>query len=107
MVVSLLPWRRPGRAIGAGLLGLVLAGATATATPAATTAAIPAALLLNRKWITPGTVNTTPYNHYSALRTYEDLLGITTGGSDGHGHLGMAGMPGLAPFDPDVFNRRD
>jgi hypothetical protein len=62
------------------------------------------ALLLNSKWIKPGTTNTTPYNHYSALRSYEDLLGITRGGSDGHGHLGMAGEPGLAPFGPDVFN---
>jgi hypothetical protein len=62
------------------------------------------ALLLNSKWIRPGTLNTTRYNHYSALRSYEDLLGITTGGSDGYGHLGMAGMTGLAPFGPDVFN---
>ena len=62
------------------------------------------ALLLNAKWIKPGTVNATPYNHYSALRSYEDLLGITSGGSDGLGHLGMAGMPGLAPFGKDVFN---
>jgi len=64
------------------------------------------ALLLNARWITPGTVNATPYNHYSALRSYEDLLGITTGGSDGRGHLGMAGATGLAPFGPDVFNAR-
>jgi phosphatidylinositol-3-phosphatase len=27
-----------------------------------------------------------------------------TGGSDGLGHLGMAGEPGLEPFGPDVFN---
>lgn len=55
--------------------------------------------------ITPGTKDTTGrYNHYSALRTYEDLLGITTGGSDGLGHLGMAGAPGLQPFGADVFN---
>jgi hypothetical protein len=64
------------------------------------------ALLLNSRSIRPGTVNTTPYNHYSALRSYEDLLGITTGGSDGLGHLGMAGMPGLAPFGTDVFNQQ-
>jgi hypothetical protein len=63
------------------------------------------ALLLNSKWIKPGTVNTTPYNHYAALRSYEDLLGITTGGADGNGHLGMAGMSGLRPFGPDVFMR--
>jgi hypothetical protein len=63
------------------------------------------ALLLNSEWIKPGTVNTTPYNHYAALRSYEDLLGITTGGADGNGHLGMAGMSGLSPFGPDVFTR--
>ncbi|MBO0731205.1 MAG: hypothetical protein J2P57_18255, partial [Acidimicrobiaceae bacterium] len=63
------------------------------------------ALLLNSRWIKAGTVNNTAYNHYSALRSYEDLLGITRGGSDGEGHLGMAGTPGLAPFGPDVFNR--
>ena len=62
------------------------------------------ALLLNRRWITPGSVNQTPYNHYSALRSYEDILGVTRGGSDGLGHLGMAGATGLAPFGRDVFN---
>jgi hypothetical protein len=64
------------------------------------------AVLLNSKWITPGSVNDTPYNHYSALRSYEDLLGITSGGSDGHGHLGFAGQPGLRPFGSDVFSAR-
>jgi hypothetical protein len=63
------------------------------------------AVLLNRRWITPGSVNPTPYNHYSALRSYEDLLGITRGGDDGHGHLGFAGARGLAPFGSDVFAR--
>jgi hypothetical protein len=62
------------------------------------------ALLLNRRWIAPGTVNDTPYNHYSALRSYEDLLGLTRGGDDGHGHLGFAAAPGLRAFGPDVFN---
>jgi hypothetical protein len=65
------------------------------------------ALLLNSKYIVPGTTDTTgTYNHYSALRSYEDLLGLTTGGNDGHGHLGFAAAPGLAPFGPDVFNSR-
>jgi hypothetical protein len=65
------------------------------------------ALLLNRRWIRPGTVNTTgSYNHSSALRSYEDLLGLTTGGTDGLGHLGFAAAPGLVPFGPDVFQRR-
>lgn len=64
------------------------------------------AVLLNSKWIRAGSVNPIPYNHYSALRSYEDLLGITTGGSDGHGHLGFAGQAGLRPFGSDVFNAR-
>jgi hypothetical protein len=64
------------------------------------------ALLLNAKYIVPGTHNTTgQYNHYSALRSYEDLLGLTSGGTDGHGHLGFAAAPGLSPFGSDVFNR--
>lgn len=57
--------------------------------------------------IAPGTRDVTGrYNHYSLLRSVEDLLGITTGGSDGQGHLGMAGSPGLASFGADVFNAR-
>ncbi len=65
------------------------------------------AVLLNRKLIRPGTVNTTgSYNHYSALRSYEDLLGVRTGGTDGHGHLGFAAAAGLRPFGRDVFNRQ-
>jgi hypothetical protein len=43
------------------------------------------------------------YNHYSALRSYEDLLGLTTGGANGKGHLGFAAATGLAPFGTDVF----
>jgi hypothetical protein len=63
------------------------------------------AVLLNRNYIRPGTDNTSgQYNHYSALRSYEDLLGIDAGGADGAGHLGFAAAPGLAPFGPDVFN---
>jgi hypothetical protein len=64
------------------------------------------AVVLNARFVEPGTVNTTGiYNHYSALRSYEDLLGITTGGDDGRGHLGYAARPGLKPFGSDVFNR--
>ncbi len=62
------------------------------------------ALLLNAKYVTPGSVDTTgSYNHYSALRSYEDLLGLTTGGADGQGHLGFAAATGLVPFGSDVF----
>jgi hypothetical protein len=65
------------------------------------------ALLFNKRYIRPGTVNNTgSYNHYSALRSYEDLLGLTSGGDDGLGHLGYAAVPGLQPFGADVFNRR-
>ncbi len=64
------------------------------------------ALLLNSRDLRPGSVDTTgTYNHYSALRSYEDLLGLTTGGTDGHGHLGWAAASGLKPFGKDVFNR--
>jgi phosphatidylinositol-3-phosphatase len=63
------------------------------------------ALLLNRKYLTPGSTDTTgSYNHYSALRSYEDLLGLTTSGNDGEGHLGFAAAKGLAPFGSDVFS---
>jgi phosphatidylinositol-3-phosphatase len=63
------------------------------------------ALLLNKHLIVPGSVNSTgTYNHYSALRSYEDLLGVTEGGDDGHGHLGYAATAGMLPFGKDVFN---
>jgi phosphatidylinositol-3-phosphatase len=62
------------------------------------------ALLLNSKYIVPGSTDTKGvYNHYSALRSYEDLLGLTKGGTDGEGHLGFAAAKGLAPFGSDVF----
>jgi hypothetical protein len=71
--------------------------------------------------IKPGTVSSTYYNHYSTLRTLEDLLltgatctepsnvdtpmvaGTLCGGLDGGGHLGYAAQAGLATFGPDVF----
>jgi hypothetical protein len=65
------------------------------------------AVVFNKRYIRAGTVNTTgSYNHYSALRSVEDLLGITTGGDDGLGHLGFAAVPELKPFGRDVFNGR-
>ena len=45
--------------------------------------------------ITPGSTSDTAYNHYSLLRTFEDLYGVT--------HLGFAGQAGLSPFGADVF----
>jgi len=63
------------------------------------------ALLLNAKYLRPGSTDTKgSYNHYSVLRSYEDLLGLTSGGTDGQGHLGFAAAKGLAPFGADVFN---
>ncbi len=58
------------------------------------------------RYIQAGSVNDTPFNHFSALRSYEDLLGIDEGGADGHGHLGFAAQAGLDSFGGDVFNRR-
>lgn len=60
------------------------------------------ALVLGR-CVTPGGTSTVPYNHYALLRSLEDLLGLTTGGSDGQGHLGYAGQAGLSSFGRDVF----
>jgi hypothetical protein len=55
-------------------------------------------------YITPGSVTDQPYNHYSWLRSMEDLFKVDRGGSDGLGHLGYAGTDGLRPFGPDVYN---
>lgn len=51
------------------------------------------AVLLSR-FLSPGTTASTPFNHYSLLKTLEDIYG--TGG-----HLGYAGQQGLVGFfDP-------
>jgi len=56
-------------------------------------------------YIRPGSVSYRFYNHYSWLRTMEDLfqVGSAYPGLDGLGHLGYAAQPGLAPFGRDVF----
>lgn len=48
-------------------------------------------------FIKPGTVSDVPYNHYSMLRSVEDLFGLK--------HIGYAGETGLASFGPDVYTR--
>lgn len=48
------------------------------------------------RWTRPGRINATPYNHYSLLRSIEDLFALP--------HLGYAGRPGLTSFGPDVFD---
>jgi hypothetical protein len=45
--------------------------------------------------IRPGTVSTVDYNHYSLLRTVEDIFGLP--------HLGDAAMPQVRSFGADVF----
>jgi hypothetical protein len=68
-------------------------------------------------YIHPGTTSSVFYNHYSWLRTMEDLFdvsagtdhaalpaGTVSGGLDGLGHIGFAAQPGLTAFGPDVFN---
>ncbi len=59
-------------------------------------------------YITPGTVSDVYYNHYSWLRTMEDLFSVASSspGLDGQGHIGYAAQPGLAPFGEDVFNNQ-
>jgi hypothetical protein len=56
------------------------------------------------RYITPGSVSDQPYDHYSWLRSMEDLFGIRWGGTDGRGHLGYAAADGLRPFGNDVYN---
>ncbi|MCW2571852.1 MAG: phosphoesterase [Frankiales bacterium] len=56
-------------------------------------------------FIRPGTRTDVPYDHYSALRSYEDLLGIRTGGTDGKGHLGYAARSSIVTFGKDIFTR--
>jgi len=62
------------------------------------------AMVILSRYVKAGTTTATPYNHYALLRSLEDLYGITTGGSDGLGHLGFAGVNGPPPFGPDVYN---
>ena len=52
------------------------------------------AVLLSR-FIKPGTVSRVRYNHYSLLRTVEDIFRLP--------HLGYAGRKGLVSFGKDVF----
>jgi len=48
--------------------------------------------------IKPGTVSEQPYNHYTMLRSIEDIFQL--------GHLGYAQLPGERSFGSDVFTRR-
>jgi hypothetical protein len=46
-------------------------------------------------FINPASVSDVPYNHYSLLRTVEDIFGLA--------HLGYAAEPDLKPVGKDVF----
>ena len=48
-------------------------------------------------FIKAGTVSNVDYNHYSALRTVEDIFGLS--------HLGDALMPQVKSFGSDVFTK--
>ena len=52
------------------------------------------AIVLSRL-VKPGTVSDVPYNHYSLLRSLEDIFGLP--------YLGYAGAPGLKAFGDDVY----
>jgi hypothetical protein len=47
-------------------------------------------------WAKPGSTSATPYNHYSLLRSIEDLFGLP--------HLGYAAQADLKAFGGDVYN---
>jgi phospholipase C len=55
------------------------------------------ALVLSR-FVKPGSRNAIPYNHYSLLKTIEDLFGLQ--------HLGYAQPSSLKAFGSDVFSKR-
>ncbi len=54
-------------------------------------------VLLSR-FVQPGSVNPTPYNHFALLRSVEDIFGLS--------HLGYAARPELKAFGADVYNAK-
>jgi phosphatidylinositol-3-phosphatase len=49
------------------------------------------------KYVKPGTVSTKPYNHFSLLKSVEDVFGLAP--------LGDAKMKQVVPFGPDVYTQ--
>jgi hypothetical protein len=91
--------------------GIVLGARTPATDPLydstdATTGGGDTGSVLISPYIYPGTVSNVYYNHYSWLRTMEDLFNVKSAspGLDKKGHIGYAAQPGLAPFGKDVFN---
>jgi Phosphoesterase family len=97
--------------VNGGYTGSITLGALSTATDPFYDAYDPtlgggdAGAVLISPYIKPGTVSNTYYNHYSLLRTLEDIFRVQhhSSGLDGDGHIGYAAQPGLAPFGSDVF----
>ena len=55
------------------------------------------ALLISR-WLKGGTTSQEPFNHFSLLRSIEDLFKLP--------HLGYAGLTGVKPFEASMFTAR-
>ncbi|HTC73642.1 MAG TPA: alkaline phosphatase family protein, partial [Solirubrobacteraceae bacterium] len=55
------------------------------------------ALLLS-PYVKGGTTSQEPFNHFSLLRTVEDLFGLK--------HLGYAGLAAVKSFEPSMFTAR-
>ena len=90
--------------------GVTLAAETASTDPLydatdPTTGGGDTGSVLISPFIKPGSTSDVYYNHYSWLRTMEDLFGVSRAsrGLDGQGHLGYAAQIGLEPFGRDVF----
>jgi hypothetical protein len=64
--------------------------------------------VLISKFNKPGSTDSVYYNHYSWLRTMEDVFKVASvsPGLDGQGHIGFAAQTGLKSFGTDVFNCR-
>ena len=95
----------------AAVSGVVLGARTPASDPLydardATTGGGDTGSVLISPYIRPHTTSTVFYNHYSWLRTIEDLFSVGRAfkGLDGQGHIGYAAQRGLAPFGADVFN---
>jgi hypothetical protein len=70
--------------------------APATGLPARGGGAVGALLL--SPFVKGATTSQEPYNHFSLLRTIEDLFSL--------GHLGYAGAPGVRALEPSLFTAR-
>ena len=94
-----------------GPISGVVLGARTTATDPlfdathATTGGGDVGAVLISKYIKPGSTDSTFYNHYSWLKSMEDIFGVASAspGIDGAGHLGFAAQSGLKGFGSDVF----